>query len=581
MIAIEVNFLTGRYCAASHHDRRQPEWPPHGARLFSAMVAAWADCEPTDDAEREALEWLESRPPPQISAPNVIPRSVVSHFVPVNDVGVISTSPYHTRFSSIRDLLTQWDEEKTSAGRFTPKSKRIRRGIDKKRDVSSIVKFTKDSKQALKDAQALMPEGRVKKERFFPSVTLAPSCESGSDDAGTATVRCGHSPPVVYSWSEDPKPEIAVALDRLLSRVTRLGHSSSLVSCRLRVRQAEPTYLPGRGPVILRWVRTGQLEALEREHERHLGVRVRHLPSVAVPYRELRPRHDRSRQASTPKTAGDWIVFELLPRHRSLPMTRTVEVTRLLRDSLLSHARDPLPEGLSGHCSNGSPTKKPHVSFLALPNVGHEFGDGRLMGLAVSLPNDLESLARTVTLAGIGAWERAQGGESLRLTMGRHGVVEIVRRQGPHALVSLRRGLWARQSRSWVSVSPVALPKHPGNFGKGSYSKRARAWRRAEELVADSCEHVGLPRPARVQVSLNPYVTGARPVRDFPSFRQGRGQGFIRRLVHAAVDFDQPVRGPLLLGSGRFLGLGLMRPSQSPSKAENAGRTKVKGGSDE
>ena len=40
MLTIEVEFLLGRYAAADFRDRERPEWPPHPARLFSALVAA-------------------------------------------------------------------------------------------------------------------------------------------------------------------------------------------------------------------------------------------------------------------------------------------------------------------------------------------------------------------------------------------------------------------------------------------------------------------------------------------------------------------------------------------------------------
>ena len=40
-------------------------------------------------------------------------------------------------------------------------------------------------------------------------------------------------------------------------------------------------------------------------------------------------------------------------------------------------------------------------------------------------------------------------------------------------------------------------------------------------------------------------------------FEAGR---FVGRLRHLEVLFDRPVHGPLALGDGRFLGLGLMRP---------------------
>ena len=96
-IGIEVNFLTGRFVATCHNDRRQPEWPPHPARLFSALVAAWADADEPDAAERAALEWLESQASPEIAASDAVPRKAVSHFVPVNDASVVSRSWYERR----------------------------------------------------------------------------------------------------------------------------------------------------------------------------------------------------------------------------------------------------------------------------------------------------------------------------------------------------------------------------------------------------------------------------------------------------------------------------------------------------
>ena len=55
MLAIEIEFLTGRYAATAHNDRKCAEWPPHPARFFSALVAALHDHDPVDKAERDAL----------------------------------------------------------------------------------------------------------------------------------------------------------------------------------------------------------------------------------------------------------------------------------------------------------------------------------------------------------------------------------------------------------------------------------------------------------------------------------------------------------------------------------------------
>ena len=483
MTVIEVNFLTGRYSATAHHDREQPEWPPHGARLFSAMVATWAEAEPPDEGERAALEWLEARPPPRISAPEAVPRRAVRHFVPVNDATV----------------------------------------QDKKKEPNKLPRDL---------------EGRVKKERFFPSVTPL-------------------EPRVTFAWNDSAPSAVPGALSGLLARVTRLGHSSSLVSCRLRDEGPAATHIPGTGTMMLRWVQPGQLAALEEEHRRHQAVRPRSLPFRGVRYGTVEPGDSGPASARRPDTAGEWIVFELEPAHRRMPLTRTVELVKVLRDAVLHHADDPLPEGLSGHRADGRPTTAPHVGFLALPNVGYEHSDGRVLGLAISLPEELDDVACKAALRAVGAWERRSGSRPLRLTLGHRGVVEMRRRLGPSALVALRREVWSSGSRRWTSATPVALPTHPGDLRRGSPAARAKAWARAEEAVLRSCGHVGLPVPADVQVSLTPCITGARPAADYPVFEQN---GVVRRLVHVSLAFAEPVAGPLMLGSGRFVGLGLMRP---------------------
>lgn len=89
MFALEVEYLTGRVFAATFHDPMAVEWPPHPSRLFAALVAAYKECDLGPEA-RDALEWLEGQPAPQIQAnPPMISynngRDVPSVFFPVND----------------------------------------------------------------------------------------------------------------------------------------------------------------------------------------------------------------------------------------------------------------------------------------------------------------------------------------------------------------------------------------------------------------------------------------------------------------------------------------------------------------
>ena len=223
MTVIEVHFLTGRYSATSHHDRAEPEWPPHGARLFSAMVAAWADAEPPDHAERAALEWLEARPPPRITAPEAVRRRVVSHFVPVNDASVISPSQYQRRARAASDLIARWEDEvEASKGEVTKKVERLQDKINRQRDVTSLAGKVGTTPEA--SALALLPDGRVKKERHFPSVTLVGPPVSGP--AGDEALRLAvprQASSVTFAWDDSAPLEVTGALDGLLRRVTRPG----------------------------------------------------------------------------------------------------------------------------------------------------------------------------------------------------------------------------------------------------------------------------------------------------------------------------------------------------------------------
>ena len=550
---IEVNFLTGRFVATCHNDRRQPEWPPHPARLFSALVAAWADADEPDPSERAALEWLESQPPPGISASDAVPRRVVSHFVPVNDASVVSRGWYERRAESVSGLAAQLHAElAASGGEVTKKAARMERKLVRERDVGVQIGHAGNTNPA--SAVAMLPERRGRQGRYYPSVT--------PDDAR-----------VSFVWDLSVPGEVADVLDRLLRRVTRLGHSSSLVSCRLVGDASGATLEAGESGSGMRWVRRGQLAELERRVARHGGYTPRSLPHTDFRYRPVTKPAQHPEGAHKPNTAGQWIVFEFTPGSRSFPATRAVELATAMRAVVFHHAEDPIPEGLSGHLVDGRPTVAPHVAFLPLPYVGFEHADGRLLGMAVSVPDAVGDDARRSLYRAIGNWEtaaREDEDDALKLTLGAQGVVRLSRLRGPATLVSLRPNAWTRASSRWVSATPLALPRHPGRLGGGTAAARAKAWASAEVSVALACDHAGLPEPMSVDISLSPFLAGSRPAGRFPAFVQnGRaGRPVRRQLVHASVTFEHPVAGPLMLGAGRFLGLGLMRPAPMAESSE-------------
>ena len=547
---IEVNFLTGRFVATWHNDRRQAEWPPHPARLFSALVAAWADADEPDESERRALEWLESQSPPSISASEATPRKVVSHFVPVNDAYAVSRSWYERRANDIYGLKVELDAElEASGGELTKKAERLQNRLSKALDVDAQV--GQAGGKASPSSTLMLPDHRGKQERFFPSVTP-------------------NIPSLCYLWDVPPPHNYAETLDLLLQRVSRLGHSSTLVSCRVAVGTPEATLKPGRGSLSMRVVRRGQLSELERLQARHGGIRPRSLPYVNSQYRAVSGDSLEQAESLQANTAGDWMIFEFDPSSRALPASRSLEVATAIRGAIFRHAEDSMPEGLSGHFTDGHPTLDPHVAFLPLPYVGFTHADGRLLGLAVSAPHSLSEESRSALYRAVGNWETectgsdAETGSQYPLTLflGPRGTVQLSRLRTLSGMVSLRPGVWDRASNLWVSATPIALPRHPGRLARGSAEARSRAWNLAESSLVAACEHVGLPKPSSIEISLNPLVQGARPISRFPPFSQKDrdGRPVRRQLIHASLSFDHPVKGPLMIGTGRFLGLGLMRP---------------------
>ena len=103
--------------------------------------------------------------------------------------------------------------------------------------------------------------------------------------------------------------------------------------------------------------------------------------------------------------------------------------------------------------------------------------------------------------------------------------------------------------------------------------------RRTSKIVADACQAIGLPRPAKVQVSTTSMVSGVPQSYVFPSlssagkpvwvrYRNGKylvprqlsDGSTVRMRYHIALEFEQAVVGPVIVGAGRYYGMGLCVP---------------------
>ena len=270
--------------------------------------------------------------------------------------------------------------------------------------------------------------------------------------------------------------------------------------------------------------------------------------------------YDRLRETSFTEVPGSvfdpqLIVLSIKGKHVSLPAT--LKLTAALRGLLTKECPEqPPPEWFSGHRLDGTPTASPHLALTPLPFVGSEHADGRIMGLALVLPTGLdqqevghclEPFLRDPT-TGLPREYPLFDGQWFECA------IELETRERPPK--NLDPDTWTRESRIWASVTPVVLNRHFDGKDK---------WERAAESVKDACLHIGLPRPREVLLHPVSLVEGVPHAREYPQLMR-KNVGGRRSHNHAVIVFDEPVRGPVLVGAGRFRGYGLCRPMDEKSE---------------
>ncbi len=543
MLAIEVELLTGRYVATAYNSRVEGEWPPHPARLFSALAAAhFASDEPAPE-ERAILEWLEAQEPPSIGASEASHREVTTVFVPVNDAGMTDVDQ---EAEALEDARVALEETQASGETKAIKLASVAAEKAEKRLVAAIARNVSIPTKAINPSagRRVLPEHRIRQPRTFPSVTP-------------------EEPRVIYVWpSASPTDTQREVIDRLLERLVRLGHSSSFVAARLVDDPAVAVWRPSKGgEAILRTVQAGQLAALERAYALHRETEPRVMPARFESYTRLAPAEEAQMPHSS--FSDDWLVLRRVGGP-SLPVVAAVGVARSLRKALMSHAPVAVPEVLSGHTPDGRPSERDHLATVPLPFVGHFHASGAILGVALILPRDATEDERRAIFAAVDAWERAVRLEDedtprLSVTMGAAGVLELERVEWGAAQASLRAENWCRPTRVWHSVTPVALDHNPGDLRSRDPKKVATAISEAVGTIRRACSRIGLPDPRAVEVLPAAPVAGASKAQLYPPYPEESGRTR-RVLTHVRLEFAEPVRGPVLLGAGRYLGLGLFRP---------------------
>lgn len=531
MFAIAIEYLMGWSMAAADGARKErAEWPPHPDRLFMALAAAWFETDGGAGEER-ALHWLEALPAPALACSDAQPRSVLTHYVPVNDAA-----------------------------------------LSREKDVDRMLASPQADLKGLRAAGlGQLPELRERKGRSFP--VAVPSV-----------------PVVHFIWAVPMDPGLRPFVQSLCDKLSCLGHSASLV--RAWIDESPPpanwAASDGAATLRLRVSGAGRLDALRQRLDRHAlqayadmevaiakakgkdkkalqaqrdarfpqpPLALRPEPGLWQGYARVQPTA-RAEPAAVGVFDARLLVFAI--QGQRLSLHSTLLLTSSFRGALLSRCGGGLPEWVTGHAADGKPSRAAHLAMFPLAFVGGEHADGRLLGLALAVPREVPAQEAAQVLAPL-LWDETGSVREIRLFDGRalDCIASLDQRERPPA--TLEPQTWTHASTTWATVTPIALDRHLDG---------ADAWRRASVVVADACEHVGLPRPAEVVLQGHARHPGVPPARMFPQLTRKRDGGRLAH-THAVLRFDQPVAGPVLLGAGRFRGYGLCRPLPAQTGASH------------
>lgn len=390
-----------------------------------------------------------------------------------------------------------------------------------------------------KNARGVLPVLRSRQPRQFPAVRpLDPIARLEWDDAS-------------------PAPETFEALQCLARDTAYIGHSTSLTRCRFFVADSVSSDV---GTAAQRRIYQGRFFELRRDFE----AGRRPLPGPAF---TLANEHA-ARVGSVFDT--HWLLLEHVGGE--MPDLRACAiVAKTIRDSVLSGYRrigmeNDIPEIVSGHDASGKPSRAPHLAIVPMPFVGFPYSDGHVMGYALVPPRGSGLLENAAFLRALSMVAPIQDDRRILKIKPREGAAGnsgfsirlSVTREAPADKRSLDPSLYVGPASTFATVTPIVLDRHLKSEGKE---------RNAEigNQITAACRNVGLPEPVEVFVDKHPALEGAPsayPSARSPAWMRWRLPASLasRFLTHAVVRFADPVEGPVILGAGRFVGMGLCRP---------------------
>jgi CRISPR-associated protein Csb2 len=394
-----------------------------------------------------------------------------------------------------------------------------------------------------KNAEGVLPALRPRQPRRFPAWR--------PDD-----------PIIRLFWTDaHPNQETLAALQRMAHDTAYVGHSSSLTRCCFRCIDDS---VPSDAIASQRRIYPGRFVELQKAFE----AGRRPAPGAHVVAAPRPPLVETLRSLF----AADWLLLEHVDG--DMPDIRAAAlVAKTIRDTLLAGyerigLRDQIPEVVSGHAASGGPTKRPHLAIVPLAFTGFPHADGHLMGFALVPPRDdalLEDDAFRNALRRLAPVDEHYG-RRIMTVKAKGGTSDSTNFliclsptfEPPAGKRSLDRTLYCAPAQTFASVLPIVLDRHLKEKGEARQDETAAQ-------IAAACRNIGLPEPVSIVPDKHSAIEGAPsayPSGGAPSWMRWRVPATLtsRSLTHAVIRFAKPIAGPVILGAGRFVGLGLCRP---------------------
>ena len=498
-LLISVRFHEGRYHGGG-------EWPPSPARLFQALVAGAARGEGLSGYAVEAFEWLEGLDAPAIAAPAAYASRSFKNFVPNNDLDAVGGDP--ARIGEIRT------------------AKIIRR-------------------------------------RYF--------------DAGA---------PLLYAWRFAPGAETdrhAQAISEIADALYQLGRGVDMAWAKgetLEQREAEAR-LRGHNGAVRRPNKSGSGAMLSCPRRGSLASLIRRFAATRERFNTTgtgKAARQLFSQAPKPDfvpipydSPSALLLFDIMKPDADAFAPQSLERVVALTERIRGQAAARLKKGLQdraalidhvfvGRDANEA-DKAQRIRITPLPSIGHAQTERSMRRVLVAAPPDCPIATADIAWAFSGLVLRFDP-ETGEVPPGAATLVTADDRSMlDHYGMDSRR-----KSRLWRTVTPAALPEPAARRRidprrrreeAKSAGERLREHAAAEWAARQALRHAGVAALAQsVRVQREPFEAKGQRAELF-----ALGTRFAKdRLWHVEIAFADPASGPLILGDGRYLGLGLMRP---------------------